>query len=212
MEPNNIMLKMILELLLKLIIIVFAIILLRKRNKNQFAKGHYIWAFLFLLYIMLVFNATGAGSILHMNDLNKSMFAPGQINFIPIFGEGDGNLLGVILDNSLNIIMCIPLGILLPVLWNTFLNGKKIIAYGFFLSLYIELTQLLNIRVTDVNDLIFNSLGAAIGYLIYKLLKKTLKRPKDNIQTNDYQKAEKTEIIMISLVLVLIQQFVTTIV
>lgn len=210
MEPNNIMLKLILELLLKLLIIIFTIIILKKRNKNQFAKGHYIWVFLFLCYIMLVFSATGAGSILHMNDLNKSIFAPGQIIFIPIFGEGNDNLLGKILDNSLNMIMCIPLGILLPILWHTFLDGKKIIAYGFFLSLYIELTQLLNIRVTDVNDLIFNTLGTAIGYLMFRILRRIFKRQENNTQTDDYRKAGKTEIIVISVVLVLIQQFVTT--
>ena len=38
-------------------------------------------------------------------------------------------------------------------------------------SLAIELNQLLNNRITDIDDLFTNTLGAIIGYLLYRALK-----------------------------------------
>lgn len=47
--------------------------------------------------------------------------------------------------------------------------------YGFFVSLIIEVSQLPLPRTTDVDDLILNTLGAAIGCSIYLIIK-TAKR------------------------------------
>lgn len=71
------------------------------------------------------------------------------------------------MTSLLNIVMFIPIGFL----------------QGFILSLVVESSQLLvnmligyNFRTFDVNDLIFNTIGALIGYLklfgIISLLKK----------------------------------------
>lgn len=43
---------------------------------------------------------------------------------------------------------------------------------GFMLSLIIEIFQLLNVRATDIDDLLMNTLGAVIGFIIYSLLLK----------------------------------------
>ena len=43
-------------------------------------------------------------------------------------------------------------------------------------SLAIELNQLLNNRITDIDDLFTNTLGAIIGYLLYRALKMIFKR------------------------------------
>ena len=54
-------------------------------------------------------------------------------------------------------------------------SGKfgKVIAAGAFISLCIELMQLpFATRVTDIDDLILNTLGVMIGYGIYSLVKK----------------------------------------
>ena len=42
-------------------------------------------------------------------------------------------------------------------------------------SLAIELNQLLNNRITDIDDLFTNTLGAIIGYLLYRALKMIFK-------------------------------------
>ena len=41
---------------------------------------------------------------------------------------------------------------------------------GIPFSLAIELNQLLNNRITDIDDLFTNTLGAIVGYVLYKVL------------------------------------------
>ena len=43
-----------------------------------------------------------------------------------------------------------------------------------YISILIEISQLLNNRRTDIDDLIMNTLGAIIGFLIYKSFKKLM--------------------------------------
>ena len=51
-------------------------------------------------------------------------------------------------------------------------NISKVLLFGFCLSLVIEISQIFTFRLTDINDLITNTLGTLIGYLVYvKLLK-----------------------------------------
>ncbi|RIX60059.1 VanZ family protein [Paenibacillus nanensis] len=77
----------------------------------------------------------------------------------------------------LNVIMLIPLGMYVPFLrMKTAASAKTAAKFGFMMSLSIELLQLLirvtlgNGRSTDINDLLANTLGAVIGYLIVKSL------------------------------------------
>lgn len=71
-----------------------------------------------------------------------------------------------------NIILTIPFGIYLRYYFEC--RWYKILLYGFFLSLFFELTQLSGLygiyprpyRLFDVDDLILNTMGAFIGYLI----------------------------------------------
>lgn len=78
----------------------------------------------------------------------------------------------------LNIIMLIPFGVYLLLLNDKVDSVRKAAKYGFFLSLTIELIQLIievtvgSGRTADVNDLIANTLGAAVGFLLIKNLVK----------------------------------------
>ena len=69
-----------------------------------------------------------------------------------------------------NIVLFIPIGILIPILWK--IKDRYVILIGFLISLSIEITQLFLDRVTDVDDLILNTLGVIIGVLVYKCVKK----------------------------------------
>lgn len=70
----------------------------------------------------------------------------------------------------LNIFLLIPFGILMPLLFSSCRTFIRVFVSGFGLSLAIELSQLVNPRISDVDDLIMNTLGALIGYILYKLL------------------------------------------
>ncbi len=68
----------------------------------------------------------------------------------------------------LNVLLFLPLGVLLPLLWQRFHRLKETAGFGFLLSLLIELSQLFCFRITDLNDLMTNTLGAVLGWLLWK--------------------------------------------
>lgn len=73
---------------------------------------------------------------------------------------------------ALNVVLFVPLGFLLPCLWREYDRFVPTLAFGFCFSLAIELSQLLNFRITDVDDLIANTLGAVVGLALYWLLRR----------------------------------------
>jgi glycopeptide antibiotics resistance protein len=83
----------------------------------------------------------------------------------PVFREALLNLIG-------NTAMFLPLGIVWPsVFWQLDSHGK-VIAAGVGYSLLIEILQLPFFdRVSDIDDLLLNSLGFLMGYSIYLLVK-----------------------------------------
>ena len=60
-----------------------------------------------------------------------------------------------------------PFGFLLPLIFKDSRSFWKTVSAGAVLSLTIELSQLLNYRTTDVDDLMANTCGACIGYLVW---------------------------------------------
>lgn len=70
-----------------------------------------------------------------------------------------------------NIGWFVPFGFLLARLWPYKQRFLPILFLGAGLSMSIELLQyLFNTGITDVDDLIFNTLGTVLGWLIYHLL------------------------------------------
>ena len=66
--------------------------------------------------------------------------------------------------------MFIPTGIIMPILYKRLNRFWKVLLAGAGLSFGIEMIQLLFPgSVTDIDDLILNAAGVAIGYGIYKL-------------------------------------------
>jgi glycopeptide antibiotics resistance protein len=116
-------------------------------------------------------------------------FPPSQFNYIPLADHSRAMV--CVLDSSCqfqrqafwflainlvgNILVFIPLGVGLAGALDRGRPGQTILAAvlgGFALSLSIELVQLaLPTRATDVDDLIFNTLGAAIGAMAFVWLR-----------------------------------------
>lgn len=65
-----------------------------------------------------------------------------------------------------NILLFIPIGLLLPTLWN--ISYKKVLIYGIIFSMIVETIQIVLPRVTDIDDVILNNIGVYIGILIHK--------------------------------------------
>lgn len=97
-----------------------------------------------------------------------------RINLIPFVYLFDYETVREIMLNLLgNSLMFVPVGIVYPIVYKKLNTHVKVIAAGIGFSLAIELLQLLFFdRVSDVDDLILNSLGYVLGYLIYLLVKR----------------------------------------
>lgn len=102
---------------------------------------------------------------------------PFRLNLIPFVNLFDYDSRR---DLPLNVIgntaMFIPSGIVIPVIYRKLNNFWKAVAAAALISLCIEIIQLpFSVRASDVDDLILNVLGAAVGYVIYAAVKR-LKR------------------------------------
>ncbi|CAM2143242.1 VanZ family protein [Paraburkholderia tropica] len=108
-------------------------------------------------------------------------------NFIPFYFFVDIYHLGlqfyVIRSLGGNLILLLPIGLLFPLLFDKLRNLKRMLLTGFFISLSIELTQLSismylrnSYRSFDVDDLILNTSGAAIGYSLFCILRSLYKK------------------------------------
>lgn len=101
--------------------------------------------------------------------LDPGNIVPFNINLVPFAHMLENETTGKILLNIIgNITMFIPTGIILPILYLRLDRFWKVVVVGALMSLCIELIQLpFSARTTDVDDLILNTLGVAIGYAIF---------------------------------------------
>lgn len=84
---------------------------------------------------------------------------------------------GYLKNTALNIILFMPLGFLLPALWKEYRSFKTVLFSGLTVSIMIEVLQIFTFRLTDIDDLIMNTLGAVAGYYLWKAAaKKTVKK------------------------------------
>lgn len=92
-----------------------------------------------------------------------------RINLLPFVYLTDyENRTHMILNIFGNILMFVPTGIILPILYKRLDNFFKVALTGFLISLAIEIFQLpFAARTSDVDDLIMNTLGVAIGYVVF---------------------------------------------
>lgn len=65
-------------------------------------------------------------------------------------------------------LLFLPLGVFLPILYAEFDGIRQIALCAFALSLAIELAQMFGLGITDVNDLMTNTAGACLGLFLYR--------------------------------------------
>lgn len=145
-----------------------------KRHHGQSINWFRLFAFSFLfLYLVDIFWNTGS--------IDFSAFplkVRGNVNLIPLKGIIKMANAIIISENPWsivnlfgNVLLFIPLGFLVPTLFQKLAKFWKTVSFGFTLSLLIETWQLFLPRASDVDDLILNTLGTVLGYLLYMLIK-----------------------------------------
>lgn len=142
---------------------------------NNMSKGRKVLIIIFGLYLSAVCSAVGIPSVTAMRlDL--------AFNLLPII-DIINDPAAYIVNTLLNILLFVPLGCLLPAIWHEYRSVRKTALFGFALSLVIETLQMFTFRLTDIDDLIFNTLGTVAGYYIYILFLRII---------NEREKAELT--------------------
>ena len=70
-----------------------------------------------------------------------------------------------------NVVMFVPLGCLLPTVWEKLRKFLMTVLAGAGIIVAIELTQLLTLRGScDVDDLILNLCGIVVGYVLWRIV------------------------------------------
>ena len=81
-----------------------------------------------------------------------------------------------------NIVLLLPLGVMLPAMFEKLRSPKRIAAVGFCTSLGIEVLQCLSRRgVFEFDDLMHNTAGALIGYGLYYLIDQKVHNRKQTV-------------------------------
>ena len=161
-------------------------ILLTSQSKKigyKLSIEHIVIVYIFVYYLTGVLSFTGIpsiGDIVHNSfeiitpqGLN---FSPDEINLIPFHWITEG-----VRPYIENILLFTPLGFMLPFIWKKYEVLWKTALSGIIFSLIIELIQLFNRRITDIDDLLMNTLGALIGWVIFRLLKEHLSKLQDKV-------------------------------
>ncbi len=150
-----------------------SVTVLRLKGKQSFV---YLTFFtIFYAYIVVVLDATliQFQSLLLLQYFKPGLILHGQaagesVNLIPLLTLTPGDLQ----TSLLNIGLLLPFGFGLPFI--TDFGRKRVVVLGGLVSLGIELLQLLSgfvarltFRVADINDVLFNTTGVFIGYLLF---------------------------------------------
>ena len=121
------------------------LLLLRLAFGKRLSGGGRFFLILYVLYISMMFNVVGLPAIPYLS------WGP-SLNLIPFSDFQDRRFF---LLSGMNVLMFVPLGFLLPMIWGRFRSFGDTLAAGMLTSLSIELLQLFSFRATDVDDLIF---------------------------------------------------------
>lgn len=158
------------------IFLLIAYLLFIKKENNQKLKKEVTWI-LFILYIVFLlstifYTKLTTGTI--YPELNiKSNIIPftSIIETITLLLTKSQGLYYVFNYLILDIILFIPLGLFLSILFPKTKKIKKLIVICLTISIIKELLQLLlNVGMFNIDDIILNLAGAIISYIIFKKL------------------------------------------
>ena len=143
--------------------LIFFLCAFYKFNKGKSIDISHLCCFLFAAYIIAVFIITDIGTIFEgfengvaLNIVTFNVHPFSRHIYMPSYFA--------------NVLMFVPFGFLASIIERQDIGVVRAFLEGLGFSLVIELSQLLNDRYTDVDDLIMNTAGALIGYILYKLI------------------------------------------
>lgn len=118
------------------------------------------WVVMFIYVTQVMSFGNGMGERMNLMPLRQ---------FITAFRYGSNNASGV-WQFLLNIIMFVPLGFLLPVVFRRLRSWHGVLVVSLAFTVATELLQLISYRGTDIDDVIANTLGGLCGFALYLVL------------------------------------------
>lgn len=104
------------------------------------------------------------------------------VNLIPFI-----YMLSDFVNACLNVLLFVPFGFFLPMLWKEFRNIKSVALAGIVATSFVEISQLFTGRATDIDDIITNSIGTLIGYFTVRFVTENFtKRTLSDSKINDF--------------------------
>ena len=161
----------------------FAVLWLVSRAASWIKNGKFSWkreALLLLLFLDLAvvlrftfFPRELADGHIPPLVLDLWKVFPLRINWVPFVRLTDYAFVRDLIWNVAgNVLMFVPTGILLPAAYRDLDRFSLTVLAGFMISLCIEILQIpFYARATDVDDLLANTLGAALGYGLLALIR-----------------------------------------
>lgn len=148
-----------------LAVIVFAVLLWRLHRRSAVSLPRILVAGIICVYgagvigntVLPVFVGSGASDLPWWNN----------VNLVPLMGTEPEDMVQ-------NVAVFVPLGFLLPLI-SRVRTLTQVLLWGFLISLTMEALQFVNTvtgnggHVSDINDLLANTVGAPMGYGIYRL-------------------------------------------
>ena len=134
-----------------------------------------------IIYMVLGFYFTAVLALVDFPDITslKIDFAVNVIPFLDMVSDS--------MNACLNVLLFVPLGFFLPILWDKFRNIKNVALTGFIVTSLIEISQIFTFRTTDINDIITNTVGTIIGYFIaHRITDNFTKRVFSNSKMSDF--------------------------
>lgn len=119
---------------------------------------------IFSSYLFALLHITGTGTIYDAMRFGLEL-SPRQVSLMPLagfFADIEGHLL--------NVLLFVPLGLLIPIVSGMMPGALSIARAAALTSLAVEMSQLLNSRITDIDDLLMNVIGALMGYGLLRCL------------------------------------------
>ena len=146
---------------LGLILSIFIMFIIKKHQKKTgriLEKKKNYAILVLILYVAIM---------IQMTIVFRELGTIEEIRIVPFYREMGFRY--TVLYSVANIVAFMPLGILLPIIWEKVNNIKCIMFIGFCGSMFIEMSQLiLKCGVWQTEDLIMNNVGAGVGYWTYK--------------------------------------------
>lgn len=158
-----------------------------KNKRINIAREIILFIFFVYFLFLLLLTIFKGGCIEFRNQFNSYMYREhgllGIINIVPIketintFMHSETGMRNSLRNLIGNILVFMPLGFFIPLLFDKFNNLKKVLKVGCLSSLAIELSQLfVGSNVCDIDDVIYNTLGALAGFICYKTFETIIKK------------------------------------